>query len=160
MPATTSQVPSTSWDGRFPAAIGGAPVLLGNQIPAHIADATNDAQFLVGGVISEVPPGIDCFDVTPPPLMDSAFLTGSTCSPLAPYLLSAAADGSSIKLFWSPSHPSAPDIGKRGDVLVYRVHVRDPRFARCPSDWQSKCLSTVFIDRLVWRNGAPVMADQ
>jgi hypothetical protein len=147
-----------SWDGGIPSAIGSEPVLLGSKLTAQIAGAHDSSPFLIGGVVSLVSPGMNCFTLTAPPSLDPAFMPTGSCSDQAMYLLSAGPDGSSVSVFYSPSHPSAPDLGHIHDVVVYRVHVMDPRASSCPANWRQSCQRVVFIDALVWRNGQTIGA--
>jgi hypothetical protein len=133
----------------FPAAIGGEPVLLGREIEARVAVAVDDTPFLIGGVLSEAPFGIECLSPILPPT-DPGLV--NTCTD--PYLLSAY-----VALYLSRYHPGATDIGKLHDLVVYRVHVRDPLAGTCSAatpDWQQQCLDAIVIEKVVWWNGSLV----
>jgi hypothetical protein len=144
-------------DGRIPASIGPEPVLVGEEIAAHAAAATGDSPFLVGGVVGPLVQ-FDCSRTWPPTLLVGACGDGPVITSVSPDMaaLPNSYPSGTVYTHFSPSHPSVADIGRQGDIVVYRVHVRDPLAAQCPADWAHECLAAIVIEKLVWINGSLV----
>ena len=118
--------------GAMPTSMNGEPVLRGDEIRAHIASATDDTPFLIGGLIDFF--GIaDCY--VPPDF------------PETPLLLPCGGWPSmgGIHLVTDDWHPTP------SQRYVLRVHVHNPRAAACPAAYRDQCERAVVVDEVVWQ---------
>lgn len=135
------------WSDGIPRVVAGEPVLRGEAIATHVAAATADASFLVGGYVVFV--AVDCYV---PPNLPSSPLTapcddGWTLRDMLGFSTSGPPP-TSYRLVLGSSVPGwAEPISS---PIVLRVHAHDQRAADCAAAITDKCEQAIVVESVVW----------
>lgn len=138
-----SPLPSTGvvFDQRgVPIQIDGERVYEGPDIGARVAEAVDDASFLiVGGFLAYGWP--DCPNVVEVPLL---------CGPGGGF--QSAKDG---KVYQVALVFDGPLPAPRGSLVVLAVHVQDSTASDCPDNYRPQCEQAVVLEGVAWKPVGP-----
>ena len=148
------------WSDGIPRVVAGEPVLRGQAIATHIAAATADTSFLVGGYVVFIE--ADCYV---PPNLPSSPLTapcddGWTLRDMLGFHIGSPSTTSgppptSYRLVLGSSVPGwAEPISS---PIVLRVHAHDQRAASCAASITDKCERAIVVESVVWSEPPSLM---
>ena len=137
---------STPWPDGLPQVLNGQPVFRGDAITTHVAAATDDSRFLIGGFPTFVQS--NCPTTVPDNPLVQACLDGWLLRDSAgfPYR-------TEFQLVVGEDFASGPGAWNQLPEVL-RVHVNDPAARTCPSVILQQCKLAIVVEAVVWAGAA------